>query len=76
MSRLTPLPISKYKKFLEHVGCVFKRQKGDHLIYTRDGLKRPVVFPYDKEIPVFIIRNNLRTLGISVSDYQNILSKI
>jgi len=46
------------------------------LIYDRSGLKRPVVFPADKEIPVFIIRNNLRTLKISHDEYLEILKKI
>ena len=38
--------------------------------------KRPVIFPEDKEIPVFIIRNNLRTLGINHNEYLSILDKI
>ena len=56
------------------IGCEFKRQSGDHLIYDRADLKRPVVFPVDKEVPIFIIRNNLRTLGISTEEYLEILS--
>jgi len=42
----------------------------------REDLKRPVIFPEDREIPVFIIRNNLRTLGISHNEYLNILEKM
>ena len=52
------------------------RQKGDHRIYSRDGLKRPVVIPRDTELPVFVIRNNLRILGISPQDYVEILERI
>ena len=59
-----------------YVGCCYERKKGDHRIYSRSDLKRPVVFPEDKEIPVFIVRNNLRVLGISHEEYLAILEKI
>jgi predicted RNA binding protein YcfA (HicA-like mRNA interferase family) len=73
---LTPVHWKKFEKFVLYVGCHFERQKGDHRIYWRSGLKRPVVFPADKEVPVFIIRNNLRTLGISVREYLEIIEKL
>ena len=64
------------ESFLFYVGCHYERKKGDHRIYGRSDLKRPVVFPEDKEIPVFIIRNNLRVLGISHNEFLNILEKL
>ena len=76
MPRITPIKRKKFEKFLEYVGCEFKRQKGDHLIYIRAGLKRPVVITEDKEVPVFIIHSNLRTLKITSGDYLEILKKI
>jgi predicted RNA binding protein YcfA (HicA-like mRNA interferase family) len=76
MSQLTPVHWKKFEKFVLYVGCHFERQKGDHRIYWRSDLKRPVVFPADKEVPVFIIRNNLRTLGISVREYLEIMEKL
>jgi predicted RNA binding protein YcfA (HicA-like mRNA interferase family) len=76
MSQLTPVHWKKFEKFVLYVGCHFERQKGDHRIYWRSGLKRPVVFPADKEVPVFIIRNNLRTLGISIREYSEIMEKL
>lgn len=76
MSRLKPISWRKFKKFLLYVGCYFARQKGDHLIYWRSDLKRPIVIPKDNEIPVFIIKNNLKTLGISVEDYLKIIENL
>lgn len=76
MVSLTPIKRRKFEKFLLYIGCQFKRQKGDHLIYDRKDLKRPVVFPADKEIPLFIIRSNLRTLNISVVEFVEILKRI
>ena len=76
MPRLTPISRKKFEKFLVFIGCYFKRQKGDHLIYDRTGLKRPIVFTTDKEVPIFIIRNNLRTLDISISEYLEIIKRL
>ncbi|MDP1629449.1 MAG: type II toxin-antitoxin system HicA family toxin [bacterium] len=76
MPSLRPISWKKFEKFVLYVGCHYERKGGDHRVYGRNDLKRPVVFPEDKEIPVFIIRNNLRTLGISHNEYLSILEKI
>jgi predicted RNA binding protein YcfA (HicA-like mRNA interferase family) len=76
MPRLTPIHWKKFEKFILFIGCYFERQAGDHMIYWRDDLKRPVVFPRDSQLPLFIIRNNLRILGISVKEYLEILQRI
>lgn len=76
MSQLTPIKRKKFERFLIYVGCKLKRTKGDHLIYNRTGLDRPVVITADNEVPVFIIRNNLRTLKISLEEYLEILKKV
>jgi len=76
MARLAPIHWKKFEKFLLFVGCRFKRESGDHRIYWRDGLKRPVVIPRDGELPIFIIRNNLRVLDIKPEQYLEILKQI
>lgn len=76
MAHLAPIHWKKFEKFLLYIGCRFKREKGDHRIYWREGLKRPVVIPRDAELPVFIIRNNLRILGIDPEKYLEILKRI
>jgi predicted RNA binding protein YcfA (HicA-like mRNA interferase family) len=76
MTKLTPVHWKKFEKFLFYVGCNFVREKGDHRVYWRDGLNRPVIVPRDTQLPIFIIRNNLRTLGLSVEDYLEILERI
>jgi len=76
MPHLTPISWKKFEKFLLFIGCEFKREKGDHRIYWRSGLARPVVIPQDGDLPIFIIRNNLRILKISPDDYLEILSRI
>lgn len=54
-----------FEKFLLEHGCTFKRMKGDHRVYTRDELKRPLIVPQYDPLPPFIILNNLRILGAS-----------
>lgn len=76
MANLKPIHWKKFEKFLLFVGCNFTREKGDHRIYWREGLKRPVVIPREEELPIFIIRNNLRILGITPEEYIEILKRI
>lgn len=76
MPKITPIPWKRFEKFLLFVGCEFVREKGDHRIYRRSGLKRPLVVPRRKDLPVFVIRNNLRVLGISHQSYLEILEEL
>lgn len=76
MPRLVPIKRKKFEAFLRLTGCQLKRIKGDHLIYWRSGLMRPVIITADAEVPIFIIRNNLRTLGMSVKEYLNLIKQI
>lgn len=76
MPRITPLPWKQFDSFLLAVGCRFTREKGDHRIYWRADLKRPIVVPRYNPLPVFIIRNNLRTLGVSQEEYLKKLEEL
>jgi len=76
MAKLAPVHWKTFEKFLFYVGCEFKRQKGDHRIYWSPGLRRPVVVPTDTQVPIFVIRSNLRTLGMSPQQYLEILERI
>jgi predicted RNA binding protein YcfA (HicA-like mRNA interferase family) len=66
----------KFEKVLLYVGCDFVREKGDHRIFWRSDLKRPIVLPRYTPLPFFIIRNNLRLLGISWEEFENILQRV
>ena len=76
MSRLYPIHWKKFERFLLFVGCSLVREKGDHRIYYREDLKRPVIIPKDSSLPVFVIRNNLRTLNILPEEYSKILEQL
>ena len=76
MAHITPVNWKRFEKFILFVGCRFKRETGDHRVYHRSDLKRPVIIPRYKELPVFIIRNNLRLLGIAPEEYLEILNRL
>ena len=75
MPRIQSIHWKEFEKFLIKVGCEFKREKGDHRVYWKAGLQRPIVIPRDKSLPAFIILNNLRVLGISRNEYLKIISE-
>ena len=73
---MPPLRAVDYRtlaKVFEQDGCAFNRQRGDHLIYTKAGVKRPLVIPMYKEVPVFIIKNLLRSAEMSRERYFDLL---
>ena len=76
MPRLTPIPAKKLRKVMEKAGFVCVRTEGDHFVYVKPGIPRPVVIPDWDEIPVFIIKNNLRTAGLSREDYFDLLNQV
>ena len=76
MSKNRPIEWKEFDKFLKFVGCEFKRSKGDHRIYSRQGLKRPIVVPRHNPLPLFVVRNNLRVLGMTLEDFYKIRKEI
>jgi predicted RNA binding protein YcfA (HicA-like mRNA interferase family) len=59
----------------EAMGFVCVRTEGDHMIFTKQGVIRPVVIPKYASVPVFIIKDNLRAAGISRDRYFQLLGQ-
>ena len=76
MPRKQNITNKQFQKFLLYIGCSQKRSKGDHFVYVRSGLIRPIIIPLDNPLPQFIIRNNLKLLGISLEEFFNIIEII
>jgi len=62
-------------KVFEKAGFSCVRIEGDHYVYTKEGVIRPIVIPDWREIPVFIIKNNLRSANISREEYFTLLAE-
>jgi predicted RNA binding protein YcfA (HicA-like mRNA interferase family) len=77
MSALKPVRWQKLEKVILELGCVFVHQKGGHRVYRKADLVRPIIIPaHSTEVPIFIIKNNLRLLEVSNEKYKEILRKI
>ena len=76
MPRITPIHYRRLAKVFERKGFVYIRTKGDHLVYEKSGIIRPIIIPMYKEIPEFIILRNLKTAGITRQEYLKLLEKI
>ncbi len=63
-------------KIFEYLNFRLDRQEGDHLVYVKNGIKWPIIIPMYNDVPVFIIKNNLDSAGISRSEYLKILAII
>lgn len=76
MSRIAPVPYRKIVRILELEGFILARERGDHLVFTKPGILRPVVVPRYDPLPVFIIKNVLRTARISRERYFELLEQV
>ena len=73
MPRLSPVSYKELVRVFKAVGFQCVREEGDHMILTKAGVVRPVVIPKYSAVPVFVIKNNLRTAGMSRERYLQLL---
>ena len=75
MPKITTIHWRRLEKIFLASGFAFRRQQGSHRAYLKAGVLRPVVIPTYDEVPVSIIRNNLKTAGISRDQYFQLLQR-
>jgi len=56
-------------------GFEFSRQSGDHRLYVKEGVARPIVIPTYKQVDVEIIKSNMRTANMDRAKYFKLLQK-
>ena len=54
---------------------MFENDGFTHRVYTKPAIKRPLVIPEYRAVPVFIIKNLLRTAGMSRERYFELLER-
>ena len=74
--KISPTTYQIQVKIFEKAGCTYVRTKGDHLVYHHPESARPVVIPKYQEVPVFIIKNNMRIIGMDRARYLELLKEI
>ena len=76
MPRITPISSRRLRLVFEKAGFQCVRVEGDHFVYVKPGVPRPVVIPEWDAIPVFIIKNNLRTAGMTREQYFELMEQV
>ena len=75
MPKLSPVSYKELVKVFEADGFHWVRTEGDHMVFTKTGVLRPIVIPKYAAVPVFVIKNNLRTAGMSRDRYFELLNQ-
>ncbi len=77
MPKLVPIHYEKLIKVFELEGFQVARKRGDHIMMTKPGIRRPVVIKTSpREVPVTHIKTNLTSAEISRERYFELLDKI
>lgn len=72
MPKLPRISGQEAPKAFERAGWVYVRHKGDHMLLTMPGRRTLVVPDYDV-LPSFILRGLLRTAGMTVEEFRELL---
>jgi predicted RNA binding protein YcfA (HicA-like mRNA interferase family) len=76
VSKLLPSDFKTQLKIFQLYGCKYKRKTGSHHVLTYPGAKRAVVIPEYEEVDVDIIKNNMRTVGMTREEYFELPRKV
>jgi len=72
--KLSNVSLVAFHEFLTNAGLNHVSTEGGHEKWTRQNLTRPIIVQtHISPVPEFIIRNALRTLGLTKRDFFNIL---
>jgi predicted RNA binding protein YcfA (HicA-like mRNA interferase family) len=71
--KLSPVSYKELVRVFEADGFRLARERGEHMVFTKPGVIRPVIIPRYDPVPVFIIKNNLRSTGMSRERYFELL---
>jgi predicted RNA binding protein YcfA (HicA-like mRNA interferase family) len=74
MPKLSPISYKTLLCIFELDGFVCGREEGDHMVFTKSGVLRPIVIPKYRHVPVFVIKNNMRSAGMSRERYFALLA--
>jgi predicted RNA binding protein YcfA (HicA-like mRNA interferase family) len=75
MRKIIPVSYTRLVCVFEKDDFVYSRTRGDHLIYTKPGIPRPLVISKYDAVPVFIIKNLIRATGMSRERYFELLEE-
>jgi predicted RNA binding protein YcfA (HicA-like mRNA interferase family) len=75
--KIVPIHYEILVKIFEIEGFTVQRKKGDHVIMTKTGVKRPLVIKTSPRlVPVTHIRTNMTTAGMTRERFFELLEKV
>ncbi len=75
--KITPIPYKKLIKVFELDGFQVKRKKGDHIIMTKEKVKRPLVIKSSPRlVAVTHIRTNMTTAEMPRERFFELLDRV
>lgn len=67
--------LQEFRNFLINKGLKLIRTSDGHEVWSGKDLTRPVIIQTHVDpIPLFIIKSNLRTMGLTLTDLRNFLN--
>lgn len=77
MRTLANITVNELRAVLAAFGLSKVRTKGGHEAWMKPGMKRPVIVQtHVNPVPEFIIKNNLRNMGISRDEFIAVLESL
>lgn len=68
--KLSNVSLTQFRQFLSDIGCMCVSTSGGHEKWKKEGCLRSVILQtHIDPVPEFIVKNNLRTLGLSRNDF-------
>jgi hypothetical protein len=76
MKKISNVSLTAYSRFLASVGCVCHRSKGGHEHWQRNDIPRALTLQnHIDPVPAFIIKQHLRYLNVSTSEFLKAIEK-
>lgn len=77
MRNLSNVSISEFRAIMLLLGLSKVRTKGGHEAWMKVGMTRPaIVQAHVDPVPEYVLRNNLRIIGISREEFLTLLEKL
>ncbi len=77
MRNLSNVTIAEFRAIMVLLGLVKVRTKGGHEAWMKAGMTRPaIVQTHVDPIPEYVLRNNLRVIGISRDEFLALLENL
>ena len=77
MGKYSNISVTRFRNILKALGLDYVRTKGGHEMWFKEGMLRNVVFQtHEEPIPEDIIKNNIKTIGITKEEFEEKLNEI